>query len=1025
MLGLIKKIQKIFNPNQWEINKLKKHIEAVNELEPEISNLTDEQLQARTPEMKQKLRDGTELDDLLPEAFAVCREAARRTVGLRPYDVQILGAMVLHQGRMAEMKTGEGKTLVATMPTYLNALAGKGVHIITVNDYLAKRDARWMGPVYTFLGLTVGVIQHDQAFIYDPDYIVGDDRQDQLREVTRREAYQADITYGTNNEFGFDYLRDNLVMEIGERVQRDLNYAIIDEVDSILIDEARTPLIISGHGGRSSDNYRKFARIVNRLNKDEHYTVDEKAHSAPMKEEGVLAVENYLGLSSREKVKSEAEGQDESTEQEQDNAEHPLYEPDNVELVHHLEVALKAKELYHKDDDYVVKEGEIVIVDEFTGRLMFGRRYSDGIHQAIEAKENVKVRSEDQTLASITFQNYFRMYNKLAGMTGTAATEEKEFRQIYNTDVVVIPTNKPVVREDLADRVYKSEEVKFESVLLEIEELHHLGRPVLVGTRSIEKSERLAAMLKKKGIPHNVLNAKHHEKEAAIIAEAGLPGGVTIATNMAGRGVDIILGGAPPSDEREQRKHRSAKDHLDKVKSETRELHQEQEKMKQKADVMEADYAKVREQVQQLKAELKQNDSDDTRKKLAQASSELDRLHAELSETKSRLSDNAKALKGHQDMIPGLEEKLEQARKELEEREKLVAKENKEWAAHHEAVLKAGGLAIIGTERHESRRIDNQLRGRSGRQGDPGTTRFYVALEDELMRLFGSQNLPDWLTSWEDDPENPLEFGLFTSSIQKAQARVESLHFDIRKSVLDYDNVMNEQRKVMYAERDKILRGENLKPHILDFITQYVDNLLMLYTPKEMPFEEWDLESLFTACKETFIPLPDMASVKDIEFTNREEIQDKILEWTTRAYEQKEEKLGPDLMRTLERWTLLQMVDTKWIDHLQTMDDLKEGVRLRAYGQKDPLVEFINESYDYFEAMKQSLQEETVKYLFRVQVKSEGIAQKHQQKVQVTREHRGEGQENYQRRRKGPKVGRNDPCPCGSGKKYKKCCGRN
>ncbi len=1010
MLGMLKKIKNVFDPNQWEINKLKKHLDAVNELEGEISNLSDEMLKARTPVLRERINNGESLDDILPEAFAVCREAARRTVGLRPYDVQILGACVLHQGRMAEMKTGEGKTLVATMPTYLNALSGKGVHIITVNDYLAKRDARWMGPVYDYLGLSVGVIQHDQAFIFDPDYIVGDDRQDQLRETTRRDAYQADITYGTNNEFGFDYLRDNLVMDLNERVQQELNYAIIDEVDSILIDEARTPLIISGRGSRSSDNYRKFARIVNRLIKDEHYTVDEKAHSVPLKEEGVLSVEKYLGLTRRE---------------DDHETEHTLYAPENVELVHHLEVALKAKEIYHRDDDYVVKDGEIVIVDEFTGRLMFGRRYSDGIHQAIEAKENVKVRSEDQTLASITFQNYFRMYSKLAGMTGTAATEEKEFREIYNTDVVIIPTNKPIVRQDLADRVYKSEQVKFESVLLEIEELHKEGRPSLVGTRSIEKSERLSSMLKKKGIPHNVLNAKHHEKEAAIIAEAGLPGAVTIATNMAGRGVDIILGGAVPTAEREQRKYRSAEAHLKKIESETESLHQEQEEMKQLAGELEKEYEKARTVAIDARNKHKKEKSDKNQEQLDRAEEALDDIHSRLSELRSRLADNAKALKGHQELIPQLKEKNETARRELEEREKIVAREKKEWTQNHKTVIDAGGLAIIGTERHESRRIDNQLRGRAGRQGDPGTTRFYVALEDELMRLFGSQNLPDWLTSWEDDPENPLEFGLFTSSIQKAQAKVESLHFDIRKSVLDYDNVMNEQRKVMYAERDKILRGENLKPHILDFVSQSIDRLMMLYTPPEIPFEQWDIESLFSACRETFIPLPMDASAKDIETPDRNAIRQKIQEWATEVYEQKEEKLGPDLMRTLERWTLLQMVDTKWIDHLQTMDDLKEGVRLRAYGQKDPLVEFINESFDYFEAMKQSLQEETVKYLFRVQVKSEGIARQHQRNVQVTREHRGEGQENYQRRRSGPKVGRNDPCPCGSGKKHKKCCGRN
>ncbi len=1013
MLGMLKKIKKVFDPNEWEIRKLQKYVDKVNALEPEIEKLSDEDLKKKTEHFKSLLKEGKTLDDILPEAFAVVREVARRTIGLRHYDVQIMGAVVLHQGRIAEMKTGEGKTLVATMPLYLNALLGRGVHLVTVNDYLAKRDARWMGPIYHFLGLKVGVIQHDVAFIYDPDYIVGDESLDQLRQVPRREAYYADITYGTNNEFGFDYLRDNMVMDISERVQRELYYAIVDEVDSILIDEARTPLIISGRGQRSSDFYRKFARIARRLVKGEDYTVDEKAHSVPLTEKGVIKVENYLGLT---KDPDAPEGF------------HPLYENENIELLHYLDTALKAKELYKRDVDYVVKDGEIIIVDEFTGRLMFGRRYSDGLHQAIEAKENVKIRSEDQTLASITFQNYFRMYEKLAGMTGTAATEEREFRQIYNMDVVVIPTNKPVIRIDYPDRIYKTEKVKFEAVIKEIEELHKMGRPVLVGTRSIEKSEILSRMLRKRGIKHNVLNAKHHEKEAQIIAQAGKPGAVTIATNMAGRGVDIILGGAPPSAEKERRIYRSAKAHLEKMEKEYEEIKKDFEEKKKEKENLESKFDHIKSEISKIKKKIKEEPDDTLREKLNSLQRERDEILSKIKELRDEIAQVERSLKGHEELLPQLKEKLKKAEENLKKREKEVAEEMKKWAEDHEKVIKAGGLAIIGTERHESRRIDNQLRGRAGRQGDPGSTRFYVALEDELMRLFGSEKLPDWLTNWEEDPDSPLEMGIFTKSIQKAQEKVESHHFDIRKSVLDYDNVMNEQRKVIYAERDRILKGENLKPHIMDFIEKYVNKIISLYCPDGMDMEEWDIDSLFKACKETFTPLPFDATASSLKGKTRDEIKETILKWAKDAYQQKEDKLGEDLMRTLERWVLLQIVDAKWMDHLQTMDDLRDGIGLRAWGQRDPLIEYINESYEYFEAMKESLMEDTIKTLFRIQVKSEGIQERVERKYTALREHRGYGSSGGGKgttRRVGPKVGRNDPCPCGSGKKYKKCCGRN
>lgn len=1013
MLGMLNKIKKVFDPNEREIKKLQKFVDQVNAFEPEVEKLTDEQLRMKTPYFRKLLSEGKTLDDILPEVFAVIREVSRRTVAMRPYDVQIMGAVVLHQGRIAEMKTGEGKTLVAVMPLYLNALTERGAHLVTVNDYLAKRDARWMGPIYHFMGLTVGVIQHDSAFIYDPDYIIGDESLDQLRRVSRREAYEADITYGTNNEFGFDYLRDNMVMDISEKVQRELHYAIVDEVDSILIDEARTPLIISGRSQRSSDYYRKFARVARRLVKDKHYTVDEKAHSVPLTEEGVIKVEDYLGL---------------RRDPDEDADSHPLYANENIEQLHYLESALKAKELYKKDVDYVIKDGEVVIVDEFTGRLMFGRRYSDGLHQAIEAKEDVKVRSEDQTLASITFQNYFRMYEKLAGMTGTAATEEKEFRKIYNVDVVVIPTNKPVIRDDQPDRIYKTEKVKFEAVINEVEELHKQNRPVLVGTRSIEKSETLSAMLKKKGIKHNVLNAKHHEKEAQIIAQAGKPGAVTIATNMAGRGVDIILGGTPPSAETEKRKVRSAKAHLEKVETELEELKEKLDKKEDEKAETEKQYDQLKKQISSLKKELKNKNNTQTKEEIGSLKRESEEVYSQLRKIRSEISDLEKAIRGHVELLPELRDKLESARKELEEKKKWVSEEKKKWARDHDAVIKAGGLAIIGTERHESRRIDNQLRGRAGRQGDPGSTRFYTALEDELMRLFGSERLPDWLTSWEEDPNTPLEHGLFTSSIQKAQEKVESHHFDIRKSVLDYDNVMNQQRKVIYAERDRILSGEDLKPHIMDFIEQYVDRIVDLYASENVLEDEWDLESLFRTCHETFFPLPSKYSGSDLENKNREELKKTILQWATEVYEEKENELGSDLMRILERWILLQMVDSKWMDHLQTMDDLRDGIGLRAWGQRDPLIEYINESYEYFEAMKQSLQEETVKNIFRVQVKEEGLNRRFESQYTRTREHRGHGgsggSDSGTTVRTGRKVGRNEPCPCGSGKKYKKCCGR-
>jgi len=858
----------LFDSNAKEVKKIEKTVKLINGFEDGLKQLSVDSLKLKTEEFRAKVKDEKDLEAILPEAFAVVREMSRRMLNMRHYDVQMIGGVVLHQGRISEMRTGEGKTLVATLPTYLNALLGKGVHVVTVNDYLAKRDARWMGPLYHGLGLSLGIIQHDVAYLYDPDHEVEDEATNHLRPVHRREAYRADITYGTNNEFGFDYLRDNMVMSLEQCVQRELWYAIVDEVDSILIDEARTPLIISGMGRKSTDLYAKFSKIVQKLQRGKDYDVEEKAHSVPLTEDGVAHLEQILSI---QKPAS-------------------LYDDENIELVHHANQALRARELYKLDVEYVIKDGEIVIVDEFTGRLMFGRRYSDGLHQAIEAKEGVKVRQEDQTLATITFQNYFRLYHKLAGMTGTAATEEKEFRDIYNLDVVVIPTNKPSVRQDLSDLVYKTEEAKIRAVVEEIAACHEKGQPVLVGTRSIEKSEDVSRRLKQKGIKHNVLNAKHHEKEAQIIAQAGHRGGVTIATNMAGRGVDIILGGNPP-DPRET-----------------------------------------------------------------------------------------------------------------------------------EEVRKNGGLHIIGSERHESRRIDNQLRGRSGRQGDPGSTRFYVALDDELMRLFGSDRIAGWMDRLGVEEDVPIESGLITRGIENAQSKVEGRHYDMRKSVLEYDDVMNKQREVIYTERRRILEGENLRPHILGMIAEEMKSVADTYAPENGDPEEWDIEGLVRHLKDLF-PVPDGAIAK-LEDLGHEPLLEEVGEWAEQGYEHREKELGEDLMRELERFALLRTIDDKWIDHLASMDMLREGIGLRAYGQKDPRLEYIHEAFNMFEGLKSRISEDVVQFLYRVKVQEQSPEHlRPQSAVGPTRTNRDDDGQGATFRRSGAKVGRNDPCPCGSGKKFKKCHG--
>lgn len=835
MFGIIKKL--LGDPNEKELKRMMKYVDIINSLEPQMQKMSDASLTAKTGEFKQRLENGADLADLLPEAFAVVREASCRALGMRHFDVQMLGGITLHAGNIAEMRTGEGKTLVATLPVYLNALTGKGVHVVTVNDYLASRDSEWMGRLYKFLGLSVGLIVHGLDF------------------DERKMAYSADVTYGTNNEFGFDYLRDNMVIYPEQMVQRELNYAIVDEVDSILIDEARTPLIISGPGEKSTELYHILSHVVPKLKEGEDYTVDEKAHTVAPTEAGVAKAEKLLNVKN-------------------------LYENENMELSHHFVQALKAQALMKRDRDYVVKDGEVIIVDEFTGRLMFGRRYSDGLHQAIEAKEGVKVERESQTLASITFQNYFRMYDKLAGMTGTAKTEEDEFRKIYGLDVVVIPTNKQVVRIDHPDVIYKTRRAKYKAAVAEIAERHAKGQPVLVGTTSIAQSEELSAMLKRSGVPHNVLNAKYHEMEAEIVADAGQPGAVTIATNMAGRGTDIVLG---------------------------------------------------------------------------------------------------------------------------------------------DGVADIGGLHIVGTERHESRRIDNQLRGRCGRQGDPGSTRFYLSLEDDLMRLFGSDNIATIMDKLGMEEDEPIEHPLISRSIEQAQKKVEARNFDIRKHVLEYDDVMNQQREVIYNQRRQILMGDNLKANIADMTDQVIDQGMNIYANKEVYSEEWDYKGLIDYTEEYFAPEGSL-QIDELSRFSREELQEYLENLAESVYEQREAEFGSDNMRELEKVVMLKVVDAKWMDHLDAMDMLRQGIGLRAYGQKDPLIEYKIEAYDMFQEMIKNIQDDIVRYIYRVSIVAQPKPEDHLQTAQASHgddEHRKEPIVNKNH------IGRNDLCPCGSGKKYKKCCGRN
>ncbi|MGI6212423.1 MAG: preprotein translocase subunit SecA [Anaerovoracaceae bacterium] len=906
-------MEKIFGDlNKKEVRKVEKIVEEIEAYDEEMQQLSDEELKAKTPEFRERLADGETLDDLLPEAFAVCREGALRSVGMKPFHVQLIGGVVLHQGRIAEMKTGEGKTLVATLPVYLNALEGKGVHVVTVNDYLAKRDSEWMGKVYTFLGLTVGCVVHG------------------LTDEQRREAYNCDITYGTNNEFGFDYLRDNMVTYEEELTQRELNYAIVDEVDSILIDEARTPLIISGQGTKSTDLYRKADSFVAGLS-DDDIEIEEKDEQVSLTESGIAKAEEYFGL---------------------DN----YGDADNMEINHNVQQALKAHKLMERDVDYIVKDGEIVIVDEFTGRLMFGRRYSNGLHQAIEAKEHVKVRSESKTLATITLQNYFRMYQKLAGMTGTAKTEEDEFRDIYNMDVVVIPTNKPIIRVDKEDSVYQTERAKFRAIADRVQEVHETGQPVLVGTISIEKSELISDLLKKRGIEHSVLNAKQHEKEAEIVAQAGRLGAVTIATNMAGRGTDIILGGNPDFDARREMRKRGYTD---------------------------------------------------------------------------------EAISFATGFTPSDDEELLDARKAYNE---FLDKFREKNVEEHNKVVELGGLCIIGTERHESRRIDNQLRGRSGRQGDPGETQFFISLEDELMRLFGGDRMQNIVNKMGLEENEAIEAGMLSKSIENAQKKVEGKNFGIRKYVLQYDNVMNKQREIIYSERRKVLFGDDLREYIIGMAHDLVHNIVEPITLESKFPEEWDFETMNKKLRRITPRYvgKDEYDVDELAVMDAESLEQDICDEFDRLYAEKEKEIGIEQMREVERMILLRVVDNLWMDQIDAMDQLREGIGLRALGQQDPVAAYAQEGFDMFDAMINEIKEDTVTYCFAVTIETR-TEREHVTRIESERkdEYVDEGEyadapegqavperEHKQEtvRRAHPKVGRNDPCPCGSGKKYKNCC---
>ena len=1198
MMDWIKRI--VGTKNDREIKRIRPFVDDINKLEPDYQRLSDEDLKAKTEQFKKRIDEATanlkkELEEarnegtngdpdrreelktqieevdkelrqkeaevlaaLLPEAFAAVREASRRSIGLRPFDVQLIGGAVLHEGKISEMKTGEGKTLVATLPLYLNALTGRGVHLITVNDYLARRDVQWMGPIYHKLGLTVASIVHEESYLFDPTYITKDYRFLSLRPITRQEAYLADITYGTNNEFGFDYLRDNMKFSLEEYVQRELNYAVVDEVDNILIDEARTPLIISGPAEESTDKYYNIDRIIPKLQRGAviqgdpsqedraaieakgDYTVDEKSRSVTLTETGVAKVERLLGV-------------------------HNLYDPRQIDTLHHVQQALKAHAIFKRDVDYVVKDGEVIIVDEFTGRLMPGRRWSDGLHQAVEAKERVHIREENQTLATITIQNYFRMYKKLAGMTGTADTEAPEFKKIYKLDVTVIPTHRTMVRDDLPDVVYRTDNEKYEAVVQEIEERNKKGQPILVGTTSVAKSEKLSRMLKKKGIKHNVLNAVNHEAEASIIAQAGRHNGVTIATNMAGRGTDILLGGNAEflarSDMENEWISRASKlpmqgaARYEDALRELREKYEEEVQRAEKKYVTEGElfeqkrgealkrttelqreiravspFREARERYEDLSAtelidalhrmrpipdaylkakqvfeaavlnarngdapeisaEFEESRQDftaalerwqqnggerqglmealDERRRVyeqrlidlefentravlthgehAEMVSEYETAHhafeqAEASCEEIRLPYEQSIQQAQQNyetkrqeylrMVQGVREQLEKAPDEFRQRfDEILANYTNVCAHEKEKVIAAGGLHILGTERHESRRIDNQLRGRAGRQGDPGSSRFYLSLEDDLMRIFGADRIQGIMSRLGMEEGVPIEHGLVTRAIENAQKKVEGHNFDIRKHLLEYDDVLNKQREVIYTYRRDVLKGEALKEQVLEMAEGLAEEIVGRYAENDTHSSEWDLNGLREGINHQF-------NVR-LEINRDEDdlTEDGLVEMTNqrvvKAYEDKEARFGAPMLRQLEKIIMLQTIDTLWKDHLLNMDHLKEGIGLRGYGQKNPLQEYQKEGFDMFEDMKRRIEEDVVQKLFTVELARESVApeielqQPRPQRVVLSH---GEGP--IAARPSGPtkrdvdKVGRNDPCPCGSGKKYKRCHGK-
>ena len=916
-------LEKIFGDfNEKDVKKLAKTADLVEALEPEMQALSNEELRAKTDEFKNRLAEGETLDDILPEAFAVCREASVRTLGMRHFNVQLIGGVALHKGKIAEMKTGEGKTLVATLAAYLNALEGKGVHIVTVNDYLARRDAEWMGKIYTFLGLSVGCVTSG------------------MNGQQRQAAYHCDITYATNNELGFDFLRDNMAIYAEQRLQRGLNYAIVDEVDSVLVDEARTPLMISGEGNKSTEMYSKAHAFVRYMKRDQDYTADEKDRTIAFTDEGVEKIENHFGIEN-------------------------LSDPENMEINHHVTIALKARDFMKRDVDYMVNDGEVIIVDELTGRPMIGRRYGDGLHQAIEAKEGVRVRRESRTLASTTIQNLFRGYHKLSGMTGTAKTEEDEFNEIYNLEVICIPTNKPNIREDLPDSVYTSENGKYSAIVRDIEERHAKGQPLLVGTISIQNSEKISKLLTKKGIKHNVLNAKHHEKEAAIIAEAGRYGAVTISTNMAGRGTDIILGGNP--------------DFL-----------ANQEMRKKGYDEETISYASS--------------------------------------------------------MIPVEDEKLLAARAVYRE---LYDKYKEERQEEHDKVVEVGGLHVIGSERYESRRVDNQLRGRSGRQGDPGSSQYYVSLEDPLMTIFGGSKIQTMVQKMGLGEDDAIEAGMLTKTIENAQKKVEGRNFQMRKYILQYDNVMAKQRNIVYGERRRVLEGEDLRDHLFSMLEEEVTDYVEMTTLASQYQEEWDMEELQKNINKICADAPDVMP-ENLEEMDAEDLKASIMEKFDNKYKEKEALIGADQLRAVERMILLKVVDTKWVEHIDDMDQLKQGIGLRAIGHENPAAAYASEGFEMFEEMIKNIKEDMVRYCFNATIETSSDRKSTVIGSSKTVKHeyvddaannafgteapldnpgmpaggQGQGQVKQIPVRKEPKVGRNDPCPCGSGKKYKNCCGK-